>query len=154
MMAVRQSLEARARTGRRGPILSPCSGSVLVHGVDPEFTYCPLPRVGASSAPIWTMRTGRVRLRWESSQSPSVQNAEAQAPAVAYGMQPIAGGVSRGVEKRPRSEVTAEVQSVKRTAHYFSRTRALAPSAAHAQAWPYRRRSRRLGRRIASRAPR
>jgi hypothetical protein len=29
----------------------------------------------------------------ESSQSPAVQNAEAQAPAVAYGMQPIAGGV-------------------------------------------------------------
>jgi len=27
----------------------------------------------------------------ESSQSPSVQTAEAQAPAVAYGMQPIAG---------------------------------------------------------------
>src|SRR5215467_12581863 len=24
---------------------NPCSGSVLVHGVDREFTYCPLPRV-------------------------------------------------------------------------------------------------------------
>ena len=33
------------------------------------------------------------RAEVESSQSPSVQNAEAQAPAVAYGMQPIAGGV-------------------------------------------------------------
>jgi hypothetical protein len=30
----------------RGPIPSPCSGSVLVHGVDPKFSYCPLPRVG------------------------------------------------------------------------------------------------------------
>ena len=29
----------------RGLILSPCSGSVLVHGVDPEFSCCPLPRV-------------------------------------------------------------------------------------------------------------
>ena len=31
------------------------------------------------------------RAEVESSQSPSVQTAEAQAPAVAYGMQPIAG---------------------------------------------------------------
>ena len=44
-----------------GSILLPCSGSVLVHGVDPDFLIAPLPPVDAGDAGITQeLHSGRV----------------------------------------------------------------------------------------------